>query len=182
MKRIVMIIAAALVLALGAGTSFAGAVLNGAGATFPYPLYSKWFYTYEKETGTKINYQSIGSGGGIAQVKAGTVDFGASDAPLKGEQLREAGLFQFPMVAGVVAVVDQDLFPENYNVGLLAFSNMSAFRLGLIECEKERRLIRNAGKQEGVDAAVTFARDEVLRKSIWAGCVPRFAPRHGAFV
>jgi phosphate transport system substrate-binding protein len=104
MKKIIML-AALMVMALGVGQSFAGVVLNGAGATFPYPLYSKWFYSYEKETGVKINYQSIGSGGGIAQVKAGTVDFGASDAPLKGEQLREAGLFQFPMVAGVVAVV-----------------------------------------------------------------------------
>ena len=98
------ILAAAVAIVLCMGTAYAGVTLNGAGATFPYPLYSKLFYTYEKETGTKINYQSIGSGGGIAQVKAGTVDFGASDAPLKGEQLREAGLFQFPMVAGVVAV------------------------------------------------------------------------------
>ncbi len=102
MKKTVLLV---LAMVLAAGTAWAGVSLNGAGATFPYPLYSKWFYTYEKETGVKINYQSIGSGGGIAQVKAGTVDFGASDAPLKGEQLREAGLFQFPMVAGVVAIV-----------------------------------------------------------------------------
>src|SRR5512135_1939142 len=104
MKKIAIFVVAIL-LALSAGTSMAGSTLNGAGATFPYPLYSKWFYTYEKETGTKINYASIGSGGGIAQVKAGTVDFGASDAPLKGEQLREAKLFQLPTVAGVVAMV-----------------------------------------------------------------------------
>ena len=104
MKKITILIAV-MVLAIGIGTSSAGTTLTGAGATFPYPLYSKWFYNYEKETGTKINYASIGSGGGIAQVKAGTVDFGASDAPLKGEQLRAAGLFQFPMVAGVVAMV-----------------------------------------------------------------------------
>ncbi len=103
MKRITILVAV-MVLALGVGAAAAG-TLNGAGATFPYPLYSKWFYAYEKETGTKINYASIGSGGGIAQVKAGTVDFGASDAPLKGEQLREAKLFQFPTVAGVVAMV-----------------------------------------------------------------------------
>src|SRR5512146_1295359 len=102
MKKIILLLA---ILAITAGTAFAGPVLNGAGATFPYPLYSKWFYTYEKETGTKINYASIGSGGGIAQVKAGTVDFGAPDSPLKGNDLREANLFQLPMVAGTVAVV-----------------------------------------------------------------------------
>lgn len=104
MRKLVTLLTV-LTLTLGAGAAFAGTTLNGAGATFPYPLYSKWFYSYEKETGNRINYQSIGSGGGISQVKAGTVDFGASDAPLTGKELAEAGLFQFPMVAGAVAVV-----------------------------------------------------------------------------
>ncbi|MBI5191649.1 MAG: phosphate ABC transporter substrate-binding protein PstS [Nitrospirae bacterium] len=103
MKKVLLL--ALTVLALTAGAAQAGITLNGAGATFPYPLYSKWFYNYEKQTGTRVNYQSIGSGGGISQVKAGTVDFGASDAPLKAKELREANLFQFPMVAGAVAVV-----------------------------------------------------------------------------
>ena len=77
------------------------------GATFPYPIYSKWSDTYSKQTGVKLNYQSIGSGGGIAQIKAATVAFGASDAPLPPEQLREIGLAQFPMViGGVVPVVN----------------------------------------------------------------------------
>jgi phosphate transport system substrate-binding protein len=81
--------------------------LTGAGATFPYPVYSQWAYKYEKLTGVKLNYQSIGSGGGIAQIKAGTVDFGASDAPLKTEELNEAGLVQFPMIiGGVVPVIN----------------------------------------------------------------------------
>jgi len=81
--------------------------LDGAGASFPYPVYSQWAYKYGKETGVQINYQSIGSGGGIAQIKARTVDFGASDAPLKPEELKEAGLMQFPMViGGVVPVVN----------------------------------------------------------------------------
>lgn len=90
------------------GTSLAGDdVINGAGASFPYPVYSQWAYKYHKLTGTKINYQSIGSGGGIAQIKAKTVDFGASDAPLKKEELDKAGLIQFPMVmGGVVPVVN----------------------------------------------------------------------------
>lgn len=87
------------------GMISAAEIINGAGATFPYPLYSKWFYTYEKSTGVKINYQSIGSGGGIQQVKAGTVDFGASDAPLPKEELDKHGLIQFPMVSGAVVVV-----------------------------------------------------------------------------
>jgi len=81
--------------------------LNGAGATFPYPIYSNWAYRYEQTSGVKVNYQSIGSGGGIAQIKAKTVDFGASDAPLKKEELDQAGLFQFPLImGGVVPVIN----------------------------------------------------------------------------
>ena len=85
----------------------ASVTINGAGATFPYPVYAQWAYFYQKETGVRINYQSIGSGGGIKQIKAETVDFGASDAPLKPEELNEAGLLQFPMImGGVVPVVN----------------------------------------------------------------------------
>ena len=81
--------------------------ISGAGATFPYPVYAKWAEKYEHEKGVKMNYQSIGSGGGIKQIKAKTVDFGASDAPLKPEDLKEAGLMQFPMVmGGVVPVIN----------------------------------------------------------------------------
>ncbi len=79
--------------------------ITGAGATFPYPVYSRWAYKYEKLTGIKSNYQSIGSGGGIAQIKARTVDFGASDAPMKAEDLKAYGLIQFPMVIGGVVPV-----------------------------------------------------------------------------
>ncbi|MEW6675627.1 MAG: phosphate ABC transporter substrate-binding protein PstS [Nitrospirota bacterium] len=95
----------AFVLVMAFSMALAAEIINGAGATFPYPLYSKWFYSYEKVTGIKINYQSIGSGGGIQQVKAGTVDFGASDAPLPKEELEKYGLIQFPTVAGAVAIV-----------------------------------------------------------------------------
>jgi phosphate transport system substrate-binding protein len=81
--------------------------INGAGATFPFPVYSQWAYLYEKDTHVRLNYQSIGSGGGIKQIKARTVDFGASDAPLKPEDLDQAGLIQFPMImGGVVPVVN----------------------------------------------------------------------------
>jgi len=79
--------------------------LNGAGATFPYPVYAQWAYKYEKLRGVKLNYQSIGSGGGIAQIKAKTVDFGASDAPMRAEELKKYNLFQFPMIMGGVVPV-----------------------------------------------------------------------------
>ena len=80
-------------------------VLNGAGATFPYPVYAQWAHKYEKLTKMRLNYQAIGSGGGIAQIKAKTVDFGASDAPLKQKELNAAGLLQFPMIIGGVVPV-----------------------------------------------------------------------------
>jgi phosphate transport system substrate-binding protein len=81
--------------------------INGAGATFPYPVYSQWADAYHKQTGVAFNYQAIGSGGGIKQIKAKTVDFGASDAPLKAAELDKAGLMQFPMImGGVVPVVN----------------------------------------------------------------------------
>jgi phosphate transport system substrate-binding protein len=83
------------------------AEITGAGATFIYPLLSKWSDEYHKATGNKINYQSIGSGGGIAQIKAGTVDFGSSDKPLPPEELAAAGLGQFPSaIGGVVPVAN----------------------------------------------------------------------------
>jgi phosphate transport system substrate-binding protein len=94
-----------------AGAALAGSAwavdITGAGATFPYPVLSQWSTDYSASTGVKINYQSIGSGGGIAQIKAATVDFGASDKPLPPEELAAAGLAQFPIViGGVVPVVN----------------------------------------------------------------------------
>jgi phosphate transport system substrate-binding protein len=81
--------------------------ISGAGATFPYPIYAKWADTYKNETGDGLNYQSIGSGGGIKQIQAKTVTFGASDKPLSPEELEKSGLVQFPMVmGGVVPVVN----------------------------------------------------------------------------
>ncbi len=99
-----------LVLALALVFSFthaeAAEMLNGAGASFPYPVYSSWAYDYNKVTGVQLNYQSIGSGGGIKQISARTVAFGASDAPLTPEQLEKNRLLQFPAVmGGVVPVV-----------------------------------------------------------------------------
>ncbi len=79
--------------------------IHGAGASYPYPVYAQWTFKYYHLTHTKINYQSIGSGGGIAQVKANTIDFGASDAPLSKKELDEAGLIQFPMIMGAVVPI-----------------------------------------------------------------------------
>ena len=85
----------------------AAETLNGAGATFPYPVYSAWAFDYSKVTGVQLNYQSIGSGGGIRQITERTVDFGASDAPLASEQLTKDKLLQFPaVIGGVVPVVN----------------------------------------------------------------------------
>jgi phosphate transport system substrate-binding protein len=81
--------------------------ISGAGATFPYPIYAKWADAYKQKTGIGLNYQSIGSGGGIKQIKAKTVTFGASDMPLKPDDLEKSGLLQFPMImGGVVPVVN----------------------------------------------------------------------------
>jgi phosphate transport system substrate-binding protein len=94
------------VLACAAGGAFA-ADISGAGATFPYPIYAKWAEAYKAKTGIGLNYQSIGSGGGIAQIKAKTVTFGASDKPLSPAELEPAGLTQFPtVIGGVVPVVN----------------------------------------------------------------------------
>jgi phosphate transport system substrate-binding protein len=91
-----------------AGAAFA-LDISGAGATFPYPIYAKWAEAYKKETGNGLNYQSIGSGGGIKQIKARTVTFGASDQPLKAEDLTAANLIQWPQViGGIVPVVNLD--------------------------------------------------------------------------
>ena len=97
----------------------AAAEITGAGSTFVYPILSKWSATYNGKTGNRVNYQSIGSGGGIAQIKAATVTFGASDMPLKPDDLKAAGLAQFPVViGGVVPVVNL----EGVKAGQLKFT------------------------------------------------------------
>jgi phosphate transport system substrate-binding protein len=101
-------------LIIGTSAAFAGSAalaadITGAGATFPYPVYAKWAEMYKKATGSGLNYQSVGSGAGIKQIKAKTVDFGASDMPLPANELNQAGLFQFPAImGGVVTVVNLD--------------------------------------------------------------------------
>jgi len=101
MKKLLAILLAAVTFTVSAQD------ITGAGATFPAPLYSKWASEYNKATGTKINYQSVGSGAGIKQIEAKTVTFGASDMPLTDEKLAASGLFQFPTaIGGVVPVIN----------------------------------------------------------------------------
>ena len=117
MKRTSVVLA----VALGCAVALLAAAqqITGAGSTFVYPILSKWSEAYSQKNGTRVNYQSIGSGGGIAQIKAATVDFGASDAPLPPDQLREIGLAQFPLViGGIVPVVNV----EGVQPGQLRFS------------------------------------------------------------
>ena len=102
MNFIKAIVAAGMV---AASTSAFAADITGAGATFPFPIYSKWADAYKKDTGNGLNYQSIGSGAGIKQIQAKTVTFGATDAPLKAEQLEKDGLVQWPMVMGAIVPV-----------------------------------------------------------------------------
>ncbi|WP_414650071.1 phosphate ABC transporter substrate-binding protein PstS [Dokdonella sp.] len=111
-------VAAGIATVIGAASAQA-ADITGAGSTFVYPILSKWSDSYNNVAGSKVNYQSIGSGGGIAQIKAGTVSFGASDKPLSPEELHEAGLAQFPaVIGGVVPVVNI----EGIDAGKLRFT------------------------------------------------------------
>lgn len=106
-KMLVSLVVMGMALLMGSTLTAQNKTINGAGATFPYPVYAQWADAYYKMNGIKLNYQAIGSGGGIAQIKAKTVDFGASDAPLTKEELDEIGLIQWPMVmGGVVPVVN----------------------------------------------------------------------------
>ena len=107
MSKFLKLRATALVLAGTFAFNASANDVTGAGASFVYPVMSKWSSDYAGATGKKVNYQSIGSGGGIAQIKAGTVDFGSSDAPLKPEELKKFGLAQFPsVIGGVVPIVN----------------------------------------------------------------------------
>ena len=104
MKKILAVIAASLYLMSPTANA---QTITGAGATFPFPIYSKWAEAYQVKTDVQLNYQSIGSSGGIKQIKAATVDFGATDAPLKGDELTASGLVQFPTVlGGVVPIIN----------------------------------------------------------------------------
>jgi phosphate transport system substrate-binding protein len=107
MKSFMKCLTMSVALVIGIASTAVAADITGAGATFPYPLYAKWAEAYKNATGIGLNYQSIGSGGGINQIKAETVNFGASDMPLEPSELESAGLVQFPtVIGGVIPVVN----------------------------------------------------------------------------
>ena len=104
--KLVQTVVSSMLLALSTAAVHA-ADITGAGATFPFPVYSKWSEAYKEKSGVGVNYQSIGSSGGIKQIKAKTVDFGATDAPLKADEVEKEGMVQFPaVIGGVVAIVN----------------------------------------------------------------------------
>ena len=144
------------------------AEITGAGASFIYPLVSKWSADYHKATGNKINYQSIGSGGGIAQIKAGTVDFGSSDKPLSSEELAQAGLAQFPSaIGGVVPVVNI----PGLEAGKLRFSGavLADIYLGKITTWNDARI---AAENPGI--ALPADKINVVRRSDGSGTTFNF--------
>jgi phosphate transport system substrate-binding protein len=148
------IVAAGLV---AASTSAFAADITGAGATFPFPIYSKWADAYKKETGNGLNYQSIGSGAGIKQIQAKTVTFGATDAPLKAEQLEKDGLVQWPMVMGaIVPVVNL----EGIASGELVFDGetLASIYLGKITKWDDPAIAKLNPKLKLPSAAITVVR------------------------
>lgn len=148
------IVAAGLV---AASTSAFAADITGAGATFPFPIYSKWADAYKKETGNGLNYQSIGSGAGIKQILAKTVTFGATDAPLKADKLDKEGLAQWPMVMGaIVPVVNID----GIKSGELVFSGqiLGDIYLGKITKWDDPAIAKLNPKVKLPSAAITVVR------------------------
>ena len=148
-------------LALGLFALTANAIdITGAGATFPYPIYAKWAEAYKAKTGVGMNYQSIGSGGGIAQIKAKTVDFGASDMPLKPDDLQAAGLMQFPaIIGGVVPVVNI----EGIAPGALKFTGpvLADIYLGKIKSWNDKAITDlNAGIKLPADPITVVRRSD----------------------
>jgi phosphate transport system substrate-binding protein len=128
--------------------------INGAGATFPYPIYAQWAHVYRRKTGVRVNYQSIGSGGGIAQIKAKTVDFGASDAPLKPKELESYGLIQFPMIiGGVVPVVNL----KGFSAGELKLTpkNLADIYLGKIKSWNDPEIVKNNPERNMPEVAIS---------------------------
>jgi len=144
---------AALGLSVVAATTFA-AEITGAGATFPYPVYAKWAEAYKAKTGVSMNYQSIGSSGGIKQIKAKTVDFGATDNPVSFDDLEKDGMVQFPaIIGGIVAVINV----EGVNPGQMKLTGdllAELFSGGIAKWSDKRIADLNPGVKLP-DAAVT---------------------------
>ena len=128
--------------------------MTGAGATFPYPIYAKWAEAYKAKTGSNLNYQSIGSSGGIKQIKAKTVDFGASDNPVKFEDLEKDGLVQFPaIIGGVVPVINVEGV-KPYELKLSPDTLSDIFQ-GVITNWNDKRIVLNNPGMKMPDLAIT---------------------------
>ena len=151
--------------------------ITGAGATFPYPIYAKWADAYKKATGNGMNYQSIGSGGGIKQITAKTVDFGASDMPMKADDLQKNGLVQFPAVmGGVVPVVKLD----GIKPGELRFTGplLADIYLGKVTKWNDPAIakLNPAVKLPGTDITVVYRSDGSGTTFLWTNYLSKVAP------
>jgi len=151
--------------------------ITGAGATFPYPIYAKWAETYRAKSGVSLNYQSIGSGGGIKQIENGTVDFGASDMPLKPEQLDKDRLMQFPtVIGGAVPVVNL----EGAGPGQMKLSGaaLADIYLGKITKWNDPAIVRlNPGlKLPDTDMTVVHRSDGSGTTFIWSNYLSKVSP------
>ncbi len=169
-------ILAAATLAAAALTAVA-ADITGAGATFPYPIYAKWADAYKKTTGNGMNYQSIGSGGGIKQITAKTVDFGASDMPMKAEDLQKNGLIQFPAIMGGVVPVYK---LEGSKPGDLKFTGalLADIYLGKVKKWNDPAIAKlNPGvKLPGADIAVVHRSDGSGTTFLWTNYLSKVSP------
>ncbi|HZZ91365.1 MAG TPA: phosphate ABC transporter substrate-binding protein PstS [Usitatibacter sp.] len=175
--RISKALAALAVAATSLATSALAADITGAGATFPYPVYAKWAEAYKKATGVGLNYQSIGSGGGIKQIEAKTVDFGASDMPLSPEDLEKNGLMQFPAImGGVVPVVKL----EGIGPGQLHFTGglLADIYLGKVTKWNDAEIAKlNPGvKLPATDITVVHRSDGSGTNFLWTNYLSQVSP------
>ncbi len=175
-KHVIRGFVSAAALAVGITQALA-ADITGAGATFPYPIYAKWADAYKQKTGIGLNYQSIGSGGGIAQIKAKTVDFGASDMPLKPEDLQKEGLMQFPaIIGGVVPIVNI----EGIGPGALRFTGplLAEIYLGKIKSWNDKAITDlNPGVKLPADPITVVRRSDGSGTTfIWTDYLSKVSP------
>jgi len=176
-------VATAAVVSLAWAGLASAADITGAGATFPYPIYAKWADAYKKATGVGMNYQSIGSGGGIKQINAKTVDFGASDMPLKPEDLEKGGLMQFPTVIGgaIPAVNLKGIKPGELKLSAKAIADIY---LGKIKKWNDPELVKlNPGlKLPATDVNVVHRSDGSGTTFIWSNYLSKVSPEWKAKV
>ena len=172
--RKILILAAA---TIGLSGVAQAADITGAGATFPFPIYAKWAEAYKKDTGIGLNYQSIGSGGGIRQIKSKTVDFGASDMPLKGEDLEKDGLLQFPAVMGALVPAINIAGVEARQIKFTG-EMLSEIYQGTIKKWNDPKIVAiNAGvKLPDANITVVYRSDGSGTTFVWTDYLSRVSP------